>query len=366
VASKRAALVAVATLCLGAVACGPEKLAAVKTSSSPKAPAWMARAPKDADALYFTGAKEGSSSLDEGKESAMAAARDQAAQYIGVEISAEHNDVMSTDEAENKASDKIRSRAQAVIRSAELADVYYEKISREAGSGTIDRYDVWVLLKLPKAEIARERARQDDEAKQTASSALARLREAQGQEKQGNLLAALVRYRDVIAQMKPLAANIATGDKDLATSGRLRQVAEDAAAQVQSRARRAVVIAPDWVAGSVMQALSAKGFSASSSPSTSEAAALAQARTDGMPWVIVVKAISTPGGRVFSQVAANASLDVRALDVRSGAVVASSQKQAKGVGRTPEAAQQAAASEAGVDAGNELAAALVAKENTGL
>ena len=361
-ASKRAGLL---LLALGIAACG-SSVQAVKTTSSPKQPAWMARAPKDADALYFTGAKEGSSTLDEGKASAMAAARDQAAQFIGVEISAEHNDVMSTEAAENKASDKIRSRAQAVIRSAELADVYYERISREAGSGTVDRYDVWVLLKLPKAEIANERKRQDDEAKQAATSALARLREAQSQEKQGHLLAALARYRDVVSQMKPLAANVATGDAELATSGRLRQVAEDAAAQVQGRARRAVVVAPDWVAGSVMQALSARGFSASSAASSDPAAALAQARAGGMPWVIIVKATSTPGGKVFSQVAANASLDVRALDVQSGAVVASSQKQAKGVGRTPEAAQQAAASEAGVNAGNELAAALVAKENTGL
>ena len=326
----------------------------------------MARAPSDPDALYFTGAREGSASLDEGKDSAMAAARDQAAQYIGVEISAEHNDVMSTEEAENKASDRIRSRAQAMIRSAELADVYYEKISREAGSGTIDRYDVWVLMKLPKAEIARERARQDEEAKQTAVAALARLREGQAEEKQGNLIAALLRYRDVVSQVKPLAKNVSTGDKDLATSGRLRQVAEDAAAQVQGRARRAVVIAPDWVAGSVMQALAARGFSARSVASSDEAAALAQAREAGMPWVIVVKATATPGGKVFAQVAAHASLDVRALDARSGAVVASAQKQARGVGRTPEAAQQAAANEAGVNAGDELAAALVAKENAGL
>jgi hypothetical protein len=36
------------------------------------------------------------------------------------------------------------------------------------------------------------------------------------------------------------------------------------------------------------------------------------------------------------------------------------------VGRTPEAAQQAAANEAGLGAGSELAAALVAKENAGL
>ena len=86
----------------------------------------------------------------------------------------------------------------------------------------------------------------------------------------------------------------------------------------------------------------------------------------GTPWVIVVRATTTQGGRVFAQVAATAALDVRALDARNGVVVASAQKQAKGVGRTPEAAQQAAASEAGLDAGNDLAALLVAKENEGL
>jgi hypothetical protein len=64
-------------------------------------------------------------------------------------------------------------------------------------------------------------------------------------------------------------------------------------------------------------------------------------------------------------VAATASLDVRVLDSRSGDVVASAQRQAKAVGRTPEAAQQAAANEAGLEAGTDLAAALVAKEGEG-
>jgi len=90
------------------------------------------------------------------------------------------------------------------------------------------------------------------------------------------------------------------------------------------------------------------------------------ARAQGMPWVIVVKGSTVPGGRVLSQVAATASLDVRALESQSGAVVASAVKQTKGFGRTPEAAQQAAANEAGVLAGTDLAAALVAKENAGL
>ena len=348
------------------LACGTEKPAAIKTTSSPKPPAWLARTTSDSQTLYFSGAKEGASSLEEGKDSAIEAARGQAAQYIGVEISAEHSDVMSTEEAENKAKDTLKSRATAMVRSAELADVYYEKISREAGSGTIDRYDVWALIRLPRAEIQKERDRQQLEAKQAVQASLGRYREALAQQQAGNELAALVRFRDVAQQMKGQGRNIETGDAQIATAGRLKQLAEDAAASSQSKVRRALVIAPDWVAGALTQALAAKGFSARTQSDLSEDAALQQAKAQGMPWVIVVHATATPGGRVFAQVAASAALDVRALDARSGAVVASAQKQAKGVGRTPEAAQQAAASEAGLGAGNDLAAALVAKENSGL
>lgn len=350
---------------LFAAACGGEK-PAVKTSSSPKQPAWMTRATNSSDALFFTGAKEGAGSLDEGKDSALESARSQAAQYIGVEISAEHSDVMSTEEAENKAKDTVKSRATAMVRSAELADVYWEKISREAGSTTIDRYDVWVLIKLPRAEIEQERQRQKAEAKETASAALARYREGLDQEKQGNVLAALVRYRDALSKTNGLGQSTDTGDAQVSTAGRLRALLQDSAAQAQSKERRALVVAPDWVAGAVTQALSRQGFTAQTQGATDESAALQQARSQGTPWVIVVHATTTPGGRVFQQVAATAALDVRALDARSGAVVASAQKQAKGVGRTPEAAQQAAASEAGLGAGNDLAAALVAKENAGL
>jgi hypothetical protein len=357
---------AIAALIFLLAACGPEKTAAIKTSSSPKPPAWLARTTSDSQTLYFSGAKEGSSSLEEGKASAVEAARGQAAQYIGVEISAEHSDVMSTEEADNKAKDTVKSRATAMVRSAELADVYYEKISREAGSGTIDRYDVWALIRLPRAEIQKERDRQQQEAKQTVQAALGRYREALAQQQAGNELAALIRFRDVVQQMKGQGQNTETGDAKVATAGRLKQLAEDAAAVSQGKVRRAIVIAPDWVAGALTQALAAKGFAARTQTGVSEDAALQQAKAQGMPWVIVVHATTTPGGRVFAQVAASAALDVRALDARSGAVVASAQKQAKGVGRTPEAAQQAAASEAGLDAGNDLAAALVAKENSGL
>ncbi|MGE5049536.1 MAG: hypothetical protein ACM3PC_13245 [Deltaproteobacteria bacterium] len=327
----------------------------------------MAKAPVSSEALFFTGAKEGAASLEEGKASAVESARSQAAQFIGVEIRAEHRDVMSTEEAENMARDTVQSRASAMLRSAEVADVYYEKISREVGAGiVVSRFDVWALIRLPRAEVDKERQRQAQEARDAAVAALARFREGGDEERRGNLLAALVRYRDALARAKGLAASTPISDPAISSAGALSQRAQDAAVALQGRVRRAVVVAPDWAAGPVTQALAKQGFTAQMQGEGPEDAALARARAQGTPWVIVVRATTAPGGKVFSQVAATAALDVRALDAQSGAVVASAWKEAKAVARTAEAAQQAAASEAGLGAGSDLAAALVAKENAGL
>ncbi|HYV66474.1 MAG TPA: hypothetical protein VE964_09560, partial [Myxococcales bacterium] len=257
-------------------------------------------------------------------------------------------------------------RARALIRGARLADVYYEKFSRRAGATTIDRFDVWVLIKLSRAELQAEQARQREEQRQTALSALALFRGGQAQERQGDLLPALARYRDAAVAVRPLPQQIELSDPQLRTSGQLRLATEEAVRRAQAKARRAVLVAPEWALGSVAQALSSKGFTAVTERSGSERQALEVARTEGMPWVIVVKGSTAPGGHVFSQVAATASMDARALESKTGALVASSVKQGKGIGRTPEAAQQAAANEAGVAAGTDLAAALVAKENEGL
>ena len=347
-------------------ACAAEAPAVVKTASSPKTPSWLVKVPQEGDTLYFSGAREGAASLEEGTDAAMQVARAHAAEFIGVDVSSEHKDVMSTDLGEDRVRDVVKGRATALIRNARVADVYYEKFSRRAGATTIDRFDVWVLIQLSRAELEAERVRQQEEQRQAALSALSRLREGQAQERQGNILAALVRYRDAVAQTRPLPQQIDLADPQMRTSGQLRQAAEDAVAKAQAKARRAVLVGPDWAAGSVAQALSAKGFTAVTRPEGSEQEALDAARAQGMPWVIVVRGTTVAGGRVFSQVAATASLDVRALESQSGAVVASSVKQTKGVGRTPQAAQQAAANEAGVAAGTDLAAALVAKENAGL
>jgi hypothetical protein len=346
--------------------CGAGAPAVVKVSSSPHAPGWILRPPQDGDTLSFTGAREGADSLAEGTDAAMQAARAHAAEFVGVNVSSEHRDVMSTDLGADGAQDTIRSRASALIQNARLADVYYEKYSRKAGETTVDRFDVWVLIRLSRAELVTERARQQAELRATAGAALSQLREGEAREKAGNLLAALARYRGAVAQLQPLPRQIELADPRLRTSGQALQSAQEAVANAQAKVRRAVLVGPEWIAGPIVQALSAKGFTAVTQPEGSEREAFDSARSQGMPWVIVVAGYTAPGGRVFSQIAASASLAVRALEAQSGMVTAVHVKQGKGFGRTAEAAREAATQEAAKAAGTELAEALLAKENADL
>jgi hypothetical protein len=161
-----------------------------------------------------------------------------------------------------------------------------------------------------------------------------------------------------------VARTVDTGDSSLRTAGLLYTAAVDAAKHVQDKARRAVLIGPDLIAGPLTQGLSKKGFSASPRPGLSQEQAIAAARTEGLPYVIVVKSTTNPGGNAFGQVAAQVSLDVRVLDAQSGAVVVSAQRTAKEFGKQPDAAERAAAGKVGADAGAEVGTALVAKETS--
>ena len=358
---SRSSLLLAAVLGLSA-GCGGGAPSVIKTQSSPQLPGWVAKAPpRSSGDMYFVGATQNAETLDDGKAAALNKARGQAAEYLGVQITAVQDVVDSSNVAEQHNTDSVKARAAAIIKGATVEDVYYEKISRLAGATSIDRYDVWILAKLSRTELDAEKSRQASEAKISLQNAVAWLREGQDFEKQGQVVEALVRYRKAEAAAGTTTASTETGDAQLPNAGRLHQVASEAAKAAQNKARRAILVGSEAAMSALSQAFAKRGFTTRFG--SDESAALATARSDGTPWVIIAKEQHTPGGRVFSQVAASVALDVRALDAKSGAVVASASKQAKEVARTPEAAAVAAAREAGQSAGKELATQLVDKES---
>ena len=354
-----------AALLVAALAGCASAPAVLKTSSSPQPPAWVVKAPPHGGAdVYFVGNTGGAESLDDGKQAALNKARGQAAEYLGVQITAIQHIIESSDVGENKNSDSVQARAAALIKGATMEDVYYEKLSRQAGATVIERYDVWVLAKLSRSELDAEKSRQSSEAKISMQNAVAWLHEGQDLEKQGQLVQALGRYRKAEEASTAVAASTETGDGQLPNAGRLYHVAHEAAAAARHKARRVVIVASPAAGVAISEALAKRGFSAKIT-GQDESAGLQAARSDGTPWVIVATEQRTPGGHTMGQVAASVTLDVRALEAKSGAAVATLQKLAREFARTPDAAAQAAAHEAGLAAGKELAGELEKKETEG-
>ena len=346
-----------------ACACGSSAPAVIKTTSSPQQPSWVLKsAPHGGGDVYFVGAQSGADSLDDGKQAALSKARGQAAEYLGVQITAIQDIMESSNVAENHNRDSVKAHAAALIKGAAIEDVYYEKLSRQAGAQSLDRYDVWVLTKLSRADLDAEKARQASEARISLVNAIAWLREGKELESQGALVQALGKYRKAQETSSGVVAATDTGDGQLPNAGRLQQALHDAAAALQGKVRRVVIVGSRAAAGALAEALAAHGFTTRLSGGD-ETAGLQSARSDGTPWVIVAEEHRTPGGQFQAQVAAQVALDVRALESKSGAVVASLQKQAKEFRRTQEAAGDAAAHQAGLEAGRDLAGQLVKKEN---
>ena len=360
-ASARAAALGAASLLLCA-GCGSAAPAVLKTSSSPRMPDWALKAPpRGGGDIYFVGSIANQDSLDDGKQAALNKARAQAAEYLGVQITAIQDILESSDVGENRNRDSVKARTAAIIKGATVEDVYYEKLSRQAGATSIDKYDVWVLAKLSRADLESEKQRQQSEAKINLQNAAAWLREGKSLEQQGDTVAALARYRKAQDAMTGIVNATETGEADYPNAGRLSQALSDAAGGAKAKARRAVIVGPASAASALSEALSKAGFTTRLGGSD-ENHGLEIARNDGTPYVIVAIGRTTPGGHVFNQVAATVALDVRALEAKSGAVVASLQKNAKEVRRTPEAAADAAAHTAGLEAGKDLAGQLVKKE----
>src|SRR6478736_8369602 len=101
-------------LALGLVACGPPPPSVIRTQSVPKPPPWLTKTTQTGSELYFVGTRSGADSFEDGKQAALDKARAEAAKFIGVTVTAEHTDVMSTDLASDQVRDQTQSRTVAL------------------------------------------------------------------------------------------------------------------------------------------------------------------------------------------------------------------------------------------------------------
>ncbi len=363
-------LQAIAFVIATACASAPE---VVHKNSASQPPKWVVVPPQDGQFFYFVGAKSGAASLDEGKAGALAAALAQASQFIGVKIVAEGSYTQSTEDAENRARSDVHTSTGGQLRSAQIADVYFESMSRVVASGEIDRFDVWVLAKLPKAEAQAERDRQAKEKAAHVEAALGHFEQGRATH---DAKLAVFHFREAKRELAAVDDAVDLNRSGFATSRDLSGALDLAlSASVGAQRRTAIVFtetslgqhSADAVsAGRISEILAGRGFSVMpplEGDAGNVAVATALAKQSGARIALLVTASAARTGTVFgTQAAVTATVQVRAIDAQSGEVLAQSDKQGRGIKGDANVAAHEALKQAGEQAAGELAQALLSRE----
>ena len=130
----------------------------IRERSSSVKPEWIESLPQDNATLYFVGIKTSAETLEDGMKAAIRNAMSNISDYMGIKIESVFEDYIS--EVEQKLIYQIKSKSSATVRGAQVVDSYYEKMMRIDKNFKIEKYDVYVLVKFSKAEIANEIERQ--------------------------------------------------------------------------------------------------------------------------------------------------------------------------------------------------------------
>ena len=161
-------------------------------------PDWIMNTPKDPANLYFVGMNTAAESLDQGQDAAIKSAMGKIANYLGTKIDSVSEQNIS--ETEQNLKLQIKAKSKARVRGASVEDWLAEKNG--------GRYDVYVLIKMPKSQIGRELARQEREKSAKANAAYDLYLRGGEEEKQKSYHAAVIFYKqalDILKEMDELA-----------------------------------------------------------------------------------------------------------------------------------------------------------------
>lgn len=154
-------------------------------------PAWIDRLPTSGEFMYVMGIRSGAPTIEAGRSEATHQAVDQLANYLGVRLQSKLH-VFMTD-VETRIQDELKATTEKVeLRGGLIHDSYWEQTSK----GT---YDVYVLLRYPRAEIEKEQARLAKVLAEKAALAQLGLRLASEAELRGDISGALSAYATVLA-----------------------------------------------------------------------------------------------------------------------------------------------------------------------
>jgi len=166
-------------------------VAIAATVTAKEKPAWIDRLPTSNEYIYVIGIRSGASTLEAGRNEAARQAVGELASYLGVRMQSKLQ-VFMTD-LETRVQDEMKATSEKVeLRGGLIHDWHVERTPQ----GT---YDVYVLLRFPRAEIEKEQARLSQMLAQKASLAQQGMRQAIEAERRGDIIGALSAYTSVVA-----------------------------------------------------------------------------------------------------------------------------------------------------------------------
>lgn len=153
-------------------------------------PAWIERLPASDEYVYVLGIKTGAATLEEGRSEAARQAVGELASYLGVRMQSKLQ-VFMTD-VETKIQDEMKATTEKVeLRGGLIHDWHVERSPRGA-------YDVYVLLRFPRVEIEKEKARLARVMAEKALLAQRGIRQAMDAQRAGDVAGAVAGYLGVL------------------------------------------------------------------------------------------------------------------------------------------------------------------------
>ncbi len=152
-------------LLLVAAGCGVK---VITSASRPERPSWVDRIPVGPGSLYFIGIKTKAPTLEEGQKEATQDALGKVANYLGATVNYSMNIERKNETKTTTGYIKVKSGTKIIDVS--VVDSYSIKTTY-VGQRTIEEYDVYVLVRLPKDVVSSIRAADKEEKEKRADAA---------------------------------------------------------------------------------------------------------------------------------------------------------------------------------------------------
>lgn len=346
----RASAVLILGLVLSACAT-PEQI--LRETSSPERPKWIDNTPKSGEKFYFTGIATNASTREEGEEAALKAAIGKVASSIGIKIQTEFTEKAT--ESNTAISSNLSAQSSAKVVGAAMEDTYYEKIARVGNGYRIEKYDVYVLMSISQKRIDAERQRQREEKTEKAMLAYKLFVSGEDNAKKGNLFRA---QRDFLAALKyfgQIDESVALhGSASFKTSEELSGALKIASSRIIDRVRRVAIeiaVPPEEgeaFSANLSMALTSNGFKIVAKPDA---------------FILLKGSVRVgPSGKALGLLLYKAEGKLSCEHITTGEVAAAVAVEGKGFHEDAHQAAMSAMTDAGKDAGEKLAAALLKKE----